>query len=363
MAVTMADAPCEAAAAGKDSQDGVAAGSPDESRQQGGRKRPRLDEEDDLELSSRTLAGMEAEVTKVCGLEIKMLRRSADYFAACAGDLPIKSTGLVLWECGLLLADYLGYARWLEAVARNQRPWWEIHAPAAVIPSRFWHGKRVLELGGGCGLVSVMLACLGAHVLCTDGDRAALATAKRNALEARKRYRKNWGSVDFCLLSWGHEESAKFLAESKGPFDYIVGSDLLYGDKAPPQPLVDTLRSLTSVSSCEHAEIVIVAKNRCANELEGFQRAAEALDRWDVALADHEDLLAGYDGRSTFYGSDAPLYGVFRLTRKTAPEHHAASETESCAAQKVVSVDAAGPIAGREPPAKLRRLLQGCAIQ
>merc|ERR1712216_901635 len=101
--------------------------------------------------------GLEVETVKVCGLEFRVLRRKADFFAACAGDLPILSTGLVLWECGLLLADYLGYARWLGEGETASRPWWQLHPPCAVVPSRFWQKKRVLELGGGCGLVAVAL--------------------------------------------------------------------------------------------------------------------------------------------------------------------------------------------------------------
>eukprot|EP00401_Gymnodinium_catenatum_P068344 CAMPEP_0117545804 /NCGR_PEP_ID=MMETSP0784-20121206/46285_1 /TAXON_ID=39447 /ORGANISM="" /LENGTH=364 /DNA_ID=CAMNT_0005342665 /DNA_START=59 /DNA_END=1153 /DNA_ORIENTATION=- len=281
------------------------------------------DEEAGLDLTPKTLAGLEVEIVNVCGLDLRILRRRADFFAACAGDLPIMSTGLVLWECANLLADYLGYARFLAASGGDDAapaPWWLTHPPAPVVPCRFWTGKRVLELGGGCGLVAVTLACLGADVVCTDGDLSAVATAKRNALEAQRRYQKDWGKLELLHLPWGDAEAAKRMVRAHGPFDYVVGSDLLYGDKAPPEPLVETLATLMSEPGCQKAEVVIALKNRCADEVSAFRRAVEARKIWDVSMADPGDFLDGYEGRSDFYGSDGPMYGIVLLRRPTRPD-------------------------------------------
>lgn len=269
------------------------------------------------ELAARTMAGLEVEINHVCGLDLPILRRKADFFAACAGDLPIRSTGLVLWECATLLADYLCYARWLNS-SPSSAQWWQTHLPAAVVPARFWQGKRVLELGGGCGMVASALACLGAEVLCTDGDVSALATARRNAEEARRKYPKEWGSATFLSLSFGDAQRARQLVKERGPFDFIVGSDLLYGDKAPAQPLVDTLAALTSEPGCANAQVIIAVKNRCADEIQGFMRIAKARGMWNISTADPDDLLEGFDGCSEFYGSEGPTYAVFRLASALA---------------------------------------------
>eukprot|EP00928_Gymnodinium_smaydae_P055720 TRINITY_DN39208_c0_g1_i1.p1 TRINITY_DN39208_c0_g1~~TRINITY_DN39208_c0_g1_i1.p1 ORF type:complete len:380 (-),score=88.38 TRINITY_DN39208_c0_g1_i1:84-1166(-) len=256
----------------------------------------------------------EVDCVDVCGLSLRILRRRSDFFAACAGDLPILSTGLVLWECANLLADYLGYVRWQGS--RDEGPWWQLHPPAAALPSRFWQGKRVLELGGGCGLVSAALACFGASVLCTDGDEAALRTAEKNTNEARRRYSKDWGSVRFQRLSWGkaHDDDVATLVREHGPFDYIVGSDLLYGDKAPAPPLVDTLAALSAQPGSREAMAILALKNRCANELREFRNEAERRELWDLRVAPPEDLLDGFDGNtSKFYGGDGPLYNVVHL--------------------------------------------------
>mmetsp|Transcript_13765 Transcript_13765/g.39333 ORF Transcript_13765/g.39333 Transcript_13765/m.39333 type:complete len:370 (+) Transcript_13765:42-1151(+) len=306
--------------------------------------------------------GMEVESVSVCGLDLRVLRRRGDYYAACAGDLPIRSTGVVLWECGVLLADYLGYARWVRGgasvetpcpagdgaaedrgeaeVARDEsetkckevpvaakefspHPWWMTHPPAPVVPSRFWSSRRgrVLELGGGCGLVTAVLASLGAHVVCSDGDPEALRTAKRNCSEAKSRYgigaRNQWGATDFHELRWGDPAAARRLVKEFGPFDFIVGSDLLYGDSSPPGPLLETLAAVASEPGGRDAEVILAAKSRCVDEAQRFCGLARQRGLWSVSLADHGDFLDGYQEMfkaATGGGPEVPAYNVIHLS-------------------------------------------------
>lgn len=303
--------------------------------------------------------GLEVDLIKVCGLDLRLLRRRSDYFAACAGDLPIKSTGLVLWECGVLLADYLGFARWIGSssssneqkqtrtgrttedvsctgadVLQAHGPWWMLHPPAPVVPTRFWSAAdrgTVLELGGGCGLVAAALASLGARVVCTDGDPAALKTASQNCREARRRAAKGyWGDVKLRSLSWGDAEAARTLLDELGPFSFVVGSDLLYGDAAPPQPLLETLAAMAEHPGARRAEVILAVKNRCADEVGAFCRLAEARRLWDVRLASTDDFPEGYDCRRSFYGSeDRPAYNVIHLTPRCPQEQGEPFEAEA----------------------------------
>ena len=109
-----------------------------------------------------------------------------------------RSTGAGVWECSEVLSAYLA-----------ARP-------------ELCRGRRVLELGAGCGLCS-MVASLGgaARVVATDGDAGAVAH-----LEAVLR------ANDLKLetpppLKW--EEATRDSAKALGaPFDVVLGADLTY---------------------------------------------------------------------------------------------------------------------------------------
>mmetsp|Transcript_75699 Transcript_75699/g.244971 ORF Transcript_75699/g.244971 Transcript_75699/m.244971 type:complete len:373 (+) Transcript_75699:43-1161(+) len=275
----------------------------------------------------------EVDSVSVCGLELCVQRRRTDYFAAVAGELPVEATGVVLWECGVLLADYLGYARWIhsspDAAADGEtgdgaslHPWWMTHPPAPVVPSRFWGDprRRVLELGGGCGLVTAVLASFGADVVCSDGDPAALLTAKRNCAQAERRYghgpRGPWGGVDFRQFRWGDEAAARALVRECGPFGFVVGSDLLYGSSSPAGPLLETLAAMAQEPGGSGAEVILAMKNRCADEASAFCGLARRRGLWRVRLAERGDLPAGYEAKSSFFDGegDGPAYNVVHLT-------------------------------------------------
>eukprot|EP00439_Symbiodinium_sp_Y106_P009130 s274_g1.t1 len=284
--------------------------------------------------SEQVCSGLEVENVSVCGSSFRILRRRTDFFAAVAGDLPLSSTGLVLWESAVLLAEYLGYGGFLSCgldrsqttAHTNSVKWWLTHPPAAVVPSRFWRSQRrpVLELGGGAGLVTAALASLGAYVVYTDGDLAAIETATLNCRNAqarhgrmRKRRRRSkerddreemlgGGSCVFRRLAFGEVEAARQLVDELGPFSHVVGSDLLYGDKAPPAPLLDTLCALAEAQqkcSVEPFLVTLAIKNRCCDEVEAFVAAAEQRQRWEIHVADASTLPESFQRAAEgFYG-------------------------------------------------------------
>jgi predicted nicotinamide N-methyase len=79
------------------------------------------------------------------------------------------------------------------------------------------HGLRVVELGCGLGVPSIAAARAGADVLATDGDVDALGLVSRNA-EA------NDVRLETAIVDWGDPDE---LVE-RGPFDLVLGSDILY---------------------------------------------------------------------------------------------------------------------------------------
>ncbi|KAK3213171.1 hypothetical protein Dsin_017877 [Dipteronia sinensis] len=132
-----------------------------------------------------------------CSLKIRVL--SNEYQHTC------KSTGLMLWESARLMADVL---------ARN---------PTIVA------GKRMLELGCGCGGICSMVAARSADLMvATDGDPKALELLNRN-----------WGNRD-------HIEAIKEV--NKGGFEVILGTEV---NNIPEAilPLFATAKELISSSN------------------------------------------------------------------------------------------------------------------
>jgi predicted nicotinamide N-methyase len=93
-------------------------------------------------------------------------------------------------------------------------------------------GRRVLELGCGLGVPSIVAARAGAEALATDADPDALALLERNA-EA------NGARLETALIKWSETDE---LLE-RGPFDLVLASDVLY-ERTSVGPLLDLLPRL-----------------------------------------------------------------------------------------------------------------------
>jgi len=100
-------------------------------------------------------------------------------------------------------------------------PYWAELWPSAIGLARYLdrevslHGKHVLELGCGLGLLGVVAARDGARMLCTDYEAEALAFARRNALQNGCRH------VRFRLVDWRRPAL-------KRRYDAILASDVIY---------------------------------------------------------------------------------------------------------------------------------------
>ena len=108
----------------------------------------------------------------------------------------------VLWRSGLALARELG-----------------------PMPLR---GRRVLELGCGLGVPSLVAARAGATVLVTDTSPEALTLVERNA-------RANGLRLEIARADWLHPEELV----NRGPFDLVLAADVLY--EGASLPLLDAL--------------------------------------------------------------------------------------------------------------------------
>ncbi|XP_016488404.1 uncharacterized protein LOC107808401 isoform X1 [Nicotiana tabacum] len=152
-------------------------------------------------------------------------------------------TGSVMWDSGVVLGKFLEHA--VEAG--------RIHL----------QGKKVVELGSGCGLVGCIAALLGAQVILTDlPDRLRLL--KKN-VEANL-YGDVRGSATVTELTWGDELDHGI----KDPLpDYVLGSDVIYSEGA----VMDLLATLLDLSGTQ-TTVILAGELRNDAILEYFLQAA-----------------------------------------------------------------------------------------
>ncbi|XP_024172940.1 EEF1A lysine methyltransferase 3 isoform X2 [Rosa chinensis] len=147
-------------------------------------------------------------------------------------------TGAVMWDSGVVLGKFLEHAVDSELLLLQ--------------------GKKVVELGSGCGLVGCIAALLGSQAVLTDlPDRLRLL--KKN-IDANLRHGDVRGSAKVMELQWGDDPDLELI---EPPPDFVLGSDVIYSEGAVLD-LLSTLRQL-----CGSETTVFLAgelRNECAME-------------------------------------------------------------------------------------------------
>jgi predicted nicotinamide N-methyase len=87
-------------------------------------------------------------------------------------------------------------------------------------------GRRVVELGCGLALPSLVAARAGADVLATDRCAEALALVERNALA-------NGVHIETATVDWERPEALV----GRAPFDVVLAADVLYERESVPRLL------------------------------------------------------------------------------------------------------------------------------
>ncbi len=130
-----------------------------------------------------------------------------------------RDTEALLDEHAFETEEFLPY--WAEV-------WPSSIALARAVSARTLGGRRVLELGCGLGLPSVVAALGGARVLATDWSEEAVRAAARNA-------EVNGTALATGRVAW--DEPGPLL--DGAPWDLVLASDVLY-----EQRMVDALLAL-----------------------------------------------------------------------------------------------------------------------
>lgn len=203
-------------------------------------------------------------------------------------------TGGVLWEAAIVLADYVG---------RNRE-------------SLAWRGRRVLELGAGAGLVAIALGLEGAEVCATDGNPRVLEVAQRN-IETNGPLP---GVVRVEAFDWNSAEDLQRI-QTAGPWDAIVGSDLVYPGNAGRRcvasneekpPADETLLRLLDGLVGEDTQVILALKDRTGEVARFIELASEPHRCWSVEKVSPEAIMPEFRA--------VPAVAVLHLRRQGGSE-------------------------------------------
>ncbi len=168
-----------------------------------------------------------------------------DYFARAKTGLPY---GVALWPSCLALAH-------------------ELASRAENLPN-----KTLLELGAGVGLPGLVARHLGAEVTQTDFDPMALSVCALNAQV------NGIEGIECLQADW-----REFTAETR--YDYIIGSDILYG-----VPLHPDLWHIFQTGLSPDGHVLIADPSRLGST-DFFDTLAER--GWNIDVSDWHLDLAG----------------------------------------------------------------------
>jgi len=122
---------------------------------------------------------------------------------ADAASLSYSVYSNTLWDGSLLLASFL-----------RSQPWRV-------------RGQRVLEIGAGLGLPSIVAAAMGGHVIATE--QSPLDLLRREVCRNKEVIAAGGGAIDVQELDWA--ESPEHISQRLGSFDVVLGCDILAGVK------------------------------------------------------------------------------------------------------------------------------------
>lgn len=145
-------------------------------------------------------------------------------------------------------------------------------------------GKTVLELGAGTGLPGLVAAHVGASVVQTDYQYDALSVCALNG------QRNGVQNIELREVDWTDWQDSE-------KYDYIIGSDILYGESLHP-----ALRHILTENLAPGGHVLLSDPLRMA-----CQKFIESLDRdgWGV------DVSSWKIGE----GDDERGVGLFDITR------------------------------------------------
>lgn len=161
-----------------------------------------------------------------CTFKIELLGHELQF----AQDPNSKHLGTTVWDASMV------FAKFLEKNCRRGR-----FSRSKLL------GKRVIELGAGCGVAGFGMAIVGCEVVATD-QKEVLPLLQRNLerntsciMQMNPGFFDSFGSVKVAELDWGNEDHIQAVGP---PYDFIIGTDVVYAEHLL-EPLLDTIVALS----------------------------------------------------------------------------------------------------------------------
>jgi len=171
-------------------------------------------------------------------------------------------TGQILWPVSVLLAHYMASKRG-QALAQ---------------------GRKVVELGAGCGLPGLTAAHYAKEVLLTDGNESVVELLEQNCASYMKQHANPDNSsslcsmqsrrcVSACKLVWG---DIKHVHKIKHEIDVVIAADVVQW-QAVVEPFLHTVKALLWDSKCPNPICVLGLVNRANSTTQQFFNFAKDL--------------------------------------------------------------------------------------
>ncbi|ONI00884.1 hypothetical protein PRUPE_6G109400 [Prunus persica] len=177
-----------------------------------------------------------------------------------AQDPNSKHLGTTVWDASLV------FVKFLEKNCRKGR-----FSPAKL------KGKRVIELGAGCGVAGFGMALLGCDVVMTDQVEVLpllMRNVERNTSRITQMNSDSFGSIEAAELSWGDKDHIRAVGP---PFDYIIGTDVMDSTYQHPDIQLYIMTLKPPEGYADNAVEVIDEKD---DEVEtGEEEAAKVIDQ------------------------------------------------------------------------------------
>ncbi len=203
--------------------------------------------------------------------------------------------GLVVWDSAKAILEYFDF---------NPR----------VLSSL--HGKRILELGSGTGLVGIALSnIVGAEVTLTDLP-SVLSSLKANAA-SNMPDPSDGGSLRVLSLPWGDAEAEAAVFAESGPFDFIIGTDVAYSKTLNPS-LIKCAAKMASLSEEKKGKAALgsAAAGSGSSSNASSSSASSSSARCVVFFANE---MRCEEAQAVFDSASEAAFAVTRIPEKQLP--------------------------------------------